>query len=415
MNHKFLIFLLLAVFGCGTVTAQKYVGGDLSMLPKYEEANVVYKDANGNNISDLLTYVRDEASFNTIRVRLFVTPTQETGVCQDLNFVKKFGKRIKDAGMNFMLDFHYSDTWADPKKQDTPSEWANLTDSELYDTIYNYTKSVLQALNDYGATPDFIQTGNEISYGMLWGTNGSSNLKKCYTNSDSNWERFITLLSNASKACREACPSAKIIIHTERVGQWSVMKGFYERIANVDYDIIGVSYYPEWHGNLTTLTTALDSCRTAFPTKNIMIVETGYYNNWYKNDADYDFQSTWSASAEGQKSFLDDLVAAVKDLDYVTGLLYWFPEENPYNNSVYEPWNNHGLFNPNTGQVSDGLFSLKAFLNGQTAIRQYMADSVSANGNIYTLAGSYAGKVAEKDQLPNGIYVVNKKKLILRR
>ena len=93
-----------------------------------------------------------------------------------------------------------------------------------------------------------------------------------------------------------------------------------------------------------------------------MIVETGYYNNWYRSDATYNFESTWPASPAGQKAFLTDLVTAIKDLSYVTGLLYWFPEENPYNNHVYEPWYNHGLFSTSNGHAVEALYVLQEFL-----------------------------------------------------
>ena len=119
-----------------------------------------------------------------------------------------------------MLDFHYSDTWADPAKQWTPDQWKSLSDDDLYKKIYEYTKDCLEQMKEAGATPDLIQTGNEISYGMLWGTEATAkgnDKNRCYTNSPAaNWERFITLLKEAGKACREVCPQAQIIIHSER-------------------------------------------------------------------------------------------------------------------------------------------------------------------------------------------------------
>lgn len=114
-----------------------------------------------------------------MRVRLFVNPENASatdkgqGVCQNLDFVKKLAKRIKTAGMSLILDFHYSDSWADPAKQWTPKDWEQLNDEGLYTEIYKYTADVLKELVKIGATPDFIQTGNEISYGMLWGKEGS--------------------------------------------------------------------------------------------------------------------------------------------------------------------------------------------------------------------------------------------------
>ena len=401
--------LLMAVTAVCTLSihAQRYVGGDISMLPKYEEANVNYYDSEGGKINDVITFLKDKAGYNMMRVRLFVNPTQETGVVQDLDYVKKLGKRIKDAGIALMLDFHYSDTWADPSNQYTPEAWKNFTDEQLYTKIYDYTKECLQAMKAAGATPDYIQTGNEISYGMLWGAKGSSNLKKCYTSNTANWDRFLTLLTKAISACREEVPDAKIIIHTERTANWSTTQGIYNKLSGMDYDIIGLSYYPEWHNDLNTLASTVNNCISSFPTKDIMIVETGYYNNWYPANATYNFTGTWPASAAGQKKFLDDLVVRLKAIEKVKAILYWFPAENPYNNSVYEPWYNHGLFNPNNGRAAEGLFSLKAFLTA-TEIRDIQ--DLSADDNTwYSLDGR---------QLPdapsnNGIYIHNGKKIRL--
>ena len=401
---KILTALAALVIAATTVTAQKYVGGDMSMLTKYENANVVYKDANGQRISNLLSYVKTEAGFNIIRLRLFVSPTGKTGVVQDLDYVKELGKRVKDLGMSLMLDFHYSDTWADPSNQWTPSAWASLSDNELYQKIYDYTKDCLKQMKDAGATPDFIQTGNEISYGMLWGPSGTSSPKKCTTSSDNNWERFKTLLTQAGKACREECPQAKIIIHTERAGVWNTTKGIYDRLSTIDYDIIGLSYYPEWHNNINILLSTIKNCKTYYPTKQVMVVETGYFNNWYDEKATYNFTSTYPASAAGQKKFLDALVSQIKDEENLIGLLYWFPEENPYDNHVYEPWFNHGLFNPNTGQVYDGLFSLKAF--APTSGINDVEMSKSEDQKVYDLQGRRVSGPK------HGLYIIDGRKAV---
>lgn len=371
MKLKTIISVLLCA-GVLNVNAQtKYVGGDLSMLPKYEQANVAYYDYSGNRINgEMLDFFRDKTGFNIVRVRLFVNPSKTVnGVCQDLDYVKALGKRIKDSGMKFMLDFQYSDTWADPSNQWTPAAWTSLSDDALYTKIYDYTKESLQALKAYGATPDFIQTGNEISYGMLWGAEGTpaNAQKRCNTSSDANWNRFKMLLTKASQACREVCPDAKVIIHSERSGQWSSLNNMLTKLSGLDYDIVGLSYYPNHHGAIATLKNTLSSCHSAFPAKDIMIVETGYYNNWYNTNDKYQWQTVWEVSPAGQKAFLDELVAAIKDLSYVSGLVYWFPEENPSgNNNVYTPWFNHGLFNPSTGMATLGLYALQGFVGKST-------------------------------------------------
>ena len=245
MNTKKLILAAMLMMA-SVVHAQKYVGGDISCLSDNETKNAQYLDFDGKACPALDLFKQEK--LNAMRVRLFVNPSDypnnDPNCCQTLDYVKALGKRIKDAGFKLMLDFHYTDTWADPAKQWTPKSWETLTDAELYTKIYEYTKDVLQQMKDAGATPDFIQTGNEISYGMLWGKEGSSNLKKCYMGKNANWSRFTTLLKNAGKACREICPDAKIILHTERATQTNVLTNFYDRMKtdNVDYDIIGLSY-----------------------------------------------------------------------------------------------------------------------------------------------------------------------------
>ena len=154
--------LLIMLMASTTTFAQKYVGGDISMLTKYEDAGVVYKDKDGNAVQPLTFF--KEQGLNAMRVRLFVDPSldNDKAVCQDLEYVKALGKRIKDAGHKFMLDFHYSDTWADPGKQWTPDAWKTLNDEALATKLYEYTKSCLEALKTAGAEPDFSQTGNEF-------------------------------------------------------------------------------------------------------------------------------------------------------------------------------------------------------------------------------------------------------------
>ena len=151
--------------------ATRYVGGDISLLTKYEQRGAIYYDENGTRITNMLSYLKN-VGLNSMRVRLFVDPSQADsedqgeGVCQDLPFVIALGQRIKAAGFDLLLDIHYSDTWTDPGQHSTPASWTS-TDA-LADSVYSYTCRVLNAMKAAGATPDFIQVGNEVTYGMLW-------------------------------------------------------------------------------------------------------------------------------------------------------------------------------------------------------------------------------------------------------
>ena len=407
MKRKLITLIIITVFTL-QLQAQRYVGGDISMLPKYEEAGVVYKDKNGATVSDPLLFFKQEG-WNAMRVRLFVDPSKDAdkAVCQDIDYVKKLGKRIKDAGLQLMLDFHYSDTWADPAKQWTPDAWKSLSDDQLKQKIYDYTKESLQALKDYGAMPDMIQTGNEISYGMLWGTEGSSNLKKCYTNSNTNWERFTDLLKQAGKACREVCPNAKIIIHTERTTQPSVLTAFYDKMssASVDYDIIGLSYYPAYHKDLSTLENALNSIENKAYDKDIMVVETGYSYAWALKGTEYDYTKTYPYTEEGQRQFTADLVTMLNKHSSVKGLFWWWPEDNG-NKNVTSGWWNAALYNHNTGQPYPAFYELKNFLNSTDISSVEL--SAQDDNTWYTLDGKRLIDVPSK----KGLYIHKGKKIL---
>ena len=398
------------------VQAQKYVGGDISCLTDNESKKAQYLEFDGKACPALDLFKQEK--LNAMRVRLFVNPSDypnnDPNCCQTLDYVKALGKRIKDAGFKLMLDFHYSDTWADPAKQWTPKSWETLSDEELYTKIYEYTKDVLQQMKDAGATPDFIQTGNEISYGMLWGKEGSSNLKKCYMGKDANWSRFTTLLKNAGKACREICPDAKIILHTERATQTNVLTNFYDRMKtdNVDYDIIGLSYYPVWHNTISTLETAIKSLESRYTDKNIMIVEVGYAYSWeYKGD--YNLYSTYEASEAGQKAFTDDLITMLNKHDSVNGLFWWWMEYNPYpyDDTQMKGWWYAPLYDGNTGKPLAAMSSLKDFLGEESGIHGIEADDsdVSYNNVWTTLNGIRTAKPTRQ-----GLYIHNGKKVVVR-
>ena len=426
------ILFAIALVGAATSSvAQKYVGGDISLLTEYESHGAIYYDTDGETqITDLLSYFAEQGH-NAMRVRLFHTPSNAPedhigeGVVQDLPYVAQLGKEIKDAGFSFMLDFHYSDTWADPSKQYTPKAWEDLDDDLLCDSVYEYTKMVLEYLNDRGATPDFIQTGNEISYGMLWGGQDAStselNANKYYaggTTSDQ-LTRLANILKKATAACREVCPDAKIIIHTERVAQPTYIVNFYQDMDNegVDYDIIGTSYYSYYHGSLSQLETALTTIESNF-TKDIMVVETGYYHAYQPSSVDYDLSATYPISDAGQQAFTEDLITLLNGHTQVTGLFWWDMEANEYGldwttNRVTDDWYNASLFDNSTGKAMGAITILKNFLDDNSAgISGVIADDLSSSDNIYTLSGIRVSNSA--DCLSRGIYITQGKKILVR-
>ncbi len=378
---------IVAIAISGIANAQNFVGGDISLLPKYEEAGAIYKDHDGKSASSALALFRTHG-MNAMRVRLFVNPSQYAGpdkdpnACQDLEMVKKLGKRIKAQGMSFMLDFHYSDTWADPAKQWTPKEWGAMNDTQLKKKIYGYTKYVLTQLNEVGATPDLIETGNEISYGMLWGTRADANnndKNRCWKNApEANWNRFADLLRNAGKACREVCPNAQIILHVERVSSltqqdnkgYGALRYFYDEMKHygIDYDIIGLSYYPYFHGTIGDLEGAIRMLEKNFSDKKIMIVEFGYPYAWQVPGTSYDYTSRYPYTEEGQRAVTSDLISMLNKHPQVNGLFWWWMEYNAYGTSI-QGWYNAPLFDSRTGRATAAFDEMGKFKGTAASIQ----------------------------------------------
>ena len=418
---KLLKLLLATTLLCSTNTlrAQKYVGGDISLLTKYEENGAKYMDKDGKDITDVLTFLKEQG-LNAMRVRLFVDPSNATqtdkgqGVCQDLEYVKKLGKKIKDAGLKFMLDFHYSDTWADPGKQGIPASWIAIN-TPVYEYIYTYTKESLQALVDAGATPDFIQTGNEISFGMLWNSCKVSANSAWTAYKDDNWNNLATALKNAGKACREVCPEAKIIIHTEQCANNPTLDvAFFNRVKSyeIDYDIIGVSYYPYYKGKISNLNNGLTKLEESFPEKTIMVVETGCAYHYEVGDKDKQY---YPLTYEGQRQFTEELVTMLNKHQNVKGLFWWFLEANEYGldwntKRVTYNWYNASLFDNETGKALPALYELKNFNNGSSGIQGIVTEKKTNDDNWYSIEGRRLGGEPSK----SGIYINQGKKRIVR-
>ena len=401
-----------------TVSAQKFVGGDISLLPTYEEHGANYMDKDGKKITDVLAFLKAQG-MNAMRVRLFVDPSKATtaekgqGVRQDLEYVKKLGKKIKDAGLSFMLDFHYSDTWADPSQQKVPAYWQAINTPD-FEYIYTYTKESLEALVAAGATPDFIQTGNEISFGMLWdGCKVSANSAwNAYT--DDNWWAFSTALKNAGRACREVCPKAKIIIHTEQCANNPTLDvAFFKRIKDneVDYDIIGTSYYPYFKGPVSKLDNGLTQLEKNFPEKQIMVVETGCDYHYKVGDKDKQY---YPLTYEGQRQFTANLITMLNKHQNVNGLFWWFLEANEYGLDWYtkrvtDDWYNASLFDNETGKALPALYELKNFVGESAGIRTLSGDH-SEKDIWYSLDGRRLPDAPSQ----KGLYIHNGKKIIVR-
>ena len=415
------LLTLIAIAIATTTMAQKYVGGDISLLPSYEANGAKFLDKDGKSITGgMISYFKAQG-WNAMRVRLFVDPSKASathkgeGVRQDLEYVKALGKQIKDAGLSFMLDFHYSDTWTDPGKHSTPSAWTSTDPDVLAQNVYDYTIDCLSQLIEAGATPDFVQPGNEITYGMMWPTG------HCYPDggnySGGTFANFAKYLKAGIKAIREKCPNAQIVIQTEMSKSTNVTN-FYKTLKNYtnDYDVIGLSYYPYYHGTLNTLKTLLNTLETTYPTKKIQLVETGYFHAYYPNDATHKISEfpNWPATDAGQLQFTKDLIAELKNHANVNGLYWWFPEANEHGldwntKRVTDNWYNASLFDNQTGKAQQALYELKNFLDNESAIQVPVANS-KADHVWYTLDGRQLSTKPKE----RGIYVHQHQKMVVR-
>ena len=388
--QKYSLFIIALLCVCAQAQT-RYVGGDISMLPQYEQYSSGYKDVSNKKISNLITWLVSDCGWNTFRVRLFVNPQQlnpkgkkDYAVCQDLAYVTALGKRIKDAGAYFMLDFHYSDTWVDALNIQAPAAWKGLSDELMADSLGQYTHRVLQALKAAGATPDLVQVGNEIMYGLC-------GIKvHPYNYSGDNWNGYLGLLHAGCNAVREECPDAQIIIHTDRPTNTNYNAFYYNKLknANVDFDVIGLSYYPFWHGYLNSaqvvsktdknnLVNTINNLQALFPDKRVQIVECAYnFQYWPSEGVSYDTRDVWPCSVAGQYNFVKDLVDNLKPLENVDGICYWFPEDAGNGDYVdwttkagliEENWTNRGFWNESSTTSGHAINKTGSVSGGKTA------------------------------------------------
>ena len=318
-----------------------YLGADISALSQIEQQGGVYLD--GGKPGDALAIFMKHG-WTCFRLRIWVNPRNgENG----LEYTTQLAKRIKRAGATFMLDFHYSDWWADPQKQNKPAAWAKLDFDALQKQVESYTAHVIETLKAAGATPDFVQIGNEIIGGMLWPDgqvkvphstvkvfNGDVKVMSPPEPYDDarQWGHLIRLLNAAAKGVRSATSPAdhvRIIVHIDCGGDWPLTQWYFDHLnkAKVDYDIIGQSYYPRWHGTLENLRDNLRQTISHYH-KDVMVVETGYPARYGRPSGAEAKYMVWPITPEGQKQFLEDVIKIVKEAPERRGIgvNYWHPE-----------------------------------------------------------------------------------------
>ena len=223
------------------------IGADISFLPQLEARGTVFRTRDGEE-GDAVRILADNG-FSSIRLRLFVDPenpegySPEVGFC-GLDYTKAMARRVHDAGMGLLLNFHYSDYWADPQQQNKPLAWRDLPFDSLKAVMKRYTTGVIEELTAQGTKPAMVQVGNEINHGLLWPDGHISNL-----------DQLAELLEAGIAGVREADPEIPVMLHVALGGQNEEAVFWFDNMIarGVQFDVIGLSYYPRWHGRLMDL------------------------------------------------------------------------------------------------------------------------------------------------------------------
>ena len=231
----FLFFSLIYTRPAG---AQFVKGADVGWLSQMEATGYNFYDSTGTQ-KNCLQILKDKG-INTLRLRVWVNPSNDriNGHCSKKE-VAVMALRAKAMGMRLMIDFHYSDSWADPAKQTKPAAWADHSFPQLLNDVYDHTYSVLDTLKQLGVTPDWAQIGNEIISGMLWPDGKVPN-----------WAQLAQLLNKGYDAVKAVDSSILSIIHIDQGNDNGRSRWFFDSIRsqNVRFDVIGLSYYPYWLG-----------------------------------------------------------------------------------------------------------------------------------------------------------------------
>ena len=301
---------LLCLGGRVACAADYAIGADVSFLKQAEDSGTVFK--NSGQAKPGLQILKDHG-YNWVRLRLFHTPTQ---LPNDLAYTIASAQAAKRQGFKFLLDYHYSDTWADPTHQVLPKAWVGKSHTDLVQAVFDYTRDTLVAIREAGVLPDMVQLGNEVSPGMLWPDGKLPD----------NWQNFAELLQagvRGVEAGRGTQPRPRIMIHIDKGGSRQATKWFFDKLAalGVDYDVIGQSFYPWWHGSLLDLRENLQFMAATYQ-KDIILVEVAY--NW--RPAQYkDKPGPFPETPEGQREFLEEVNRLVLDTPGGRGIgVFWW-------------------------------------------------------------------------------------------
>lgn len=325
-------------------------GGDVSTLKKNEDFGGLYYNSGGTRV-DPLVQLRS-SGMNYARLKVWVNPADGYN---NKARVLTMASRIKAQGLKLLVDFHYSDAWADPGKQNKPAAWAGYSQSQLVTAVYNHTFDVLNSLKNQGTTADMVQIGNEINGGMLW-PNGST----------SNWAQLADLLKAGVNATRAVSASTLVMLHLAEGGDNGTFRWWFDQATSrgVPFDVIGASYYCYWHGSLSGLQNNLNDMASRYG-KPVVVAETAYGFTTAQKDSEPNiFNSShastcgYPATAQGQRDAVQAVINVLRNVPNGRGLgfFYWEPTWTAVTGSGWDPtnpnsgdgWENQALFDYNS-------------------------------------------------------------------
>lgn len=302
-------------------------GMDISSYPEMLDKGHRYYDFEGNEVN-VIDFAKEQG-FNYGRLRIWNQPAnvaESDGYC-DLDGTRKLALAIKQRGMGLLLDFHYSDWWADPGQQNKPLAWCDLHGDELACAVYDYTKEVLTELDQIGAYPDMVQVGNEIRCGMLWPDGRTDN-----------WETLAVLLNAGIRAVRDTQKGrdTKVMLHLDQGGRFYYFKEWFDNaLAHgvKDFDIIGLSYYPFWHGTFYDLKYTMEELVKRYH-KPLIIAEAAHAYRRSRGNLFGEAQERiagFPAGGAAQKEILELLMSITAHISEEKGLgiFYWEPFSRP--------------------------------------------------------------------------------------
>ncbi len=290
------------------------VGADLSFLRQAEQRGVRFKDK--GVITPGLEIFRNHG-YDWIRLRIFHTPKT---LPNDLAYTLALAKDAKARGYRFLLDFHYADDWADPQHQPSPAAWDTTDADALVDSVFNYTRDVIRAFREAGAMPEMVQIGNEVRNGMIWPLGKLPD----------HWDTFARLVKaglDGIDAGRGQSPRPLIMMHYDNGADAAGNRAWWDRFNTygIPYDVIGLSYYPWWHGTLLQLRDNLLSLLERYPDKDVILVEVGYRPWEYRDSPNPPYPE--DAPGGPRRAFLEAVNNTLLGIGNrrIKGIFWWEP------------------------------------------------------------------------------------------